>query len=254
MRTLLRVCLLLIGGATAVAGAARSVQNPPPESGDGRGGDDYQGYEHHRGSLEDLDGCAVGDPRYALHQRGDLGNGALPMVGRRMRAEAARPRSRPLPPGRPSPARAGCDAPIGRQISPRVWRTEAPIRAGSAPLHSQGPSNRRGCHFSSGSGSAARPRSRALGEALPLLLGEVERKLELLDRQRWSTRWELASAVFEWIEAWYNPRRRHTSIDDLSPVEYERLHAAAVDAASAAIPFPNLRPSAPHLPNDDVAA
>jgi transposase InsO family protein len=56
-------------------------------------------------------------------------------------------------------------------------------------------------------------------------------QLELLDRRRWSTRRELASAVFEWIEAWYNPRRRHTSIDDLSPVEYERLHAAAVDAA-----------------------
>jgi len=56
-------------------------------------------------------------------------------------------------------------------------------------------------------------------------------QLELLDRQRWSTRRELASAVFEWIEAWYNPRRRHTAIDDLSPVDFERLHAAAVDAA-----------------------
>ena len=56
-------------------------------------------------------------------------------------------------------------------------------------------------------------------------------QLELLDRQRWSTRRELASAVFEWTEAWYNPRRRHTSIDDLSPVDFERLHAAAADAA-----------------------
>ena len=26
---------------------------------------------------------------------------------------------------------------------------------------------------------------------------------------------------------WYNPRRRHTSIGDLSPVAYERLHTAA---------------------------
>ena len=56
-------------------------------------------------------------------------------------------------------------------------------------------------------------------------------QLELLDSQRWDTRRELASAVFEWIEGWYNPRRRHTSIDDRSPVEYERLHAAAGDAA-----------------------
>jgi transposase InsO family protein len=54
---------------------------------------------------------------------------------------------------------------------------------------------------------------------------------ELLDRRSWTTRKELASAIFEWIEAWYNPRRRHTSIDDLSPVDYERLYTAAVGAA-----------------------
>jgi transposase InsO family protein len=54
---------------------------------------------------------------------------------------------------------------------------------------------------------------------------------ELLDRRPWQTRKELASAIFEWIEAWYNPRRRHTSIDHLSPVDYERLYTAAVDAA-----------------------
>ena len=54
---------------------------------------------------------------------------------------------------------------------------------------------------------------------------------ELLDRRTWTARKELASAIFEWIEAWYNPRRRHTSIDDRSPVEYERLYTAAADAA-----------------------
>ena len=42
---------------------------------------------------------------------------------------------------------------------------------------------------------------------------------------------ELASAMFEWIEGWYNPHRRHTSIGDLSPVEYERSRQTAVDAA-----------------------
>jgi transposase InsO family protein len=54
---------------------------------------------------------------------------------------------------------------------------------------------------------------------------------ELLDRRQWASRKELASAIFEWIEAWYNPRRRHTSIDYLSPVDYERLFTAAADAA-----------------------
>lgn len=54
---------------------------------------------------------------------------------------------------------------------------------------------------------------------------------ELLDRRHWTTRAELASAIFEWIEAWYNPHRRHTSIGDLSPVEYERLYTTTLDAA-----------------------
>ena len=56
-------------------------------------------------------------------------------------------------------------------------------------------------------------------------------QLELLDRKPWATRGELARASFEWIESWYNPRRRHTSIGDLSPVDYERRPTADIDAA-----------------------
>ena len=56
-------------------------------------------------------------------------------------------------------------------------------------------------------------------------------QFELLDRRRWDTRRQLASAVFEWIEAWYNPRRRHTSINDLSPIDFERLPAPTAGAA-----------------------
>jgi transposase InsO family protein len=59
--------------------------------------------------------------------------------------------------------------------------------------------------------------------------GTIQR--ELLDRRQWTSRKELASAIFEWIEAWYNPRRRHTSIGSLSPVAYERLYTEAVVAA-----------------------
>lgn len=54
---------------------------------------------------------------------------------------------------------------------------------------------------------------------------------ELLDTRRWATQEELASAIFEWIEAWYNPLRRHTSLGMLSPVEFETLHTAANPAA-----------------------
>ncbi|MFC8503818.1 integrase core domain-containing protein [Pedococcus sp. NPDC057267] len=54
---------------------------------------------------------------------------------------------------------------------------------------------------------------------------------ELLDRQSWSTRVQLASAIFEWIEGWYNPRRRHTSLGNLSPHEFEALHTVTLTAA-----------------------
>jgi putative transposase len=54
---------------------------------------------------------------------------------------------------------------------------------------------------------------------------------ELLDTQTWSTKDELAAAIFEWIEAWYNPRRRHTSLGNLAPAEFENLHTTAATAA-----------------------
>ena len=50
-------------------------------------------------------------------------------------------------------------------------------------------------------------------------------QLELLDSKIWRTRTELATAIFEWIECWYNPLRRHSSIGMLSPADYEAAHA-----------------------------
>ncbi len=51
-------------------------------------------------------------------------------------------------------------------------------------------------------------------------------QLELLDERRWRDREHLATAIFEWIEGWYNPRRRHSYCNMLSPVDYEAAHAA----------------------------
>jgi putative transposase len=56
-------------------------------------------------------------------------------------------------------------------------------------------------------------------------------QLELLDRRSWQTRRELSLAVFDYIEAFYNPERRHTQIGDVSPVEFEALHTEAAVAA-----------------------
>ena len=49
-------------------------------------------------------------------------------------------------------------------------------------------------------------------------------QLELLDRRKWETRQQLGNAIFEWIECWYNPYRRHSSLGMLSPAEYERRY------------------------------
>ena len=54
---------------------------------------------------------------------------------------------------------------------------------------------------------------------------------ELLDRQRWTTRAELASAIFEYIEGWFNPRRRHSYCHMHSPIDYEAQHTHAATAA-----------------------
>jgi putative transposase len=49
-------------------------------------------------------------------------------------------------------------------------------------------------------------------------------QLELLDLRKWETRQQLGNAIFEWVECWYNPYRRHSSIGMLSPAEYERRY------------------------------
>ena len=55
---------------------------------------------------------------------------------------------------------------------------------------------------------------------------------ELLDQKTWITRQELSAAIFEWIEAWYNPERRHSALAYRSPVTYERMHQMQPSAAA----------------------
>ncbi len=47
---------------------------------------------------------------------------------------------------------------------------------------------------------------------------------ELLDRQRFATQAEARIAVFEFIEGWYNPHRRHSALGYRSPINYERIN------------------------------
>jgi putative transposase len=50
---------------------------------------------------------------------------------------------------------------------------------------------------------------------------------ELLERSKFKTQAEARLAVFEFVESWYNPRRRHSSLGYLSPAEFERRGKAA---------------------------
>jgi len=52
-------------------------------------------------------------------------------------------------------------------------------------------------------------------------------KKELVSRYTWPTRRELSAAVFEYIEGWYNPHRRHSTLSYRSPAEHEALRAVA---------------------------
>jgi transposase InsO family protein len=56
-------------------------------------------------------------------------------------------------------------------------------------------------------------------------------QVELLDRKRWKTRIELASAIHDYIELFHNTRRRHSALGMLTPTEYEHRYFATHHAA-----------------------
>ena len=55
---------------------------------------------------------------------------------------------------------------------------------------------------------------------------------ELIDRTTFRTHAEAKLAIFEFIEGWYNPHRRHSSIDYLSPINYERRMIATAEIST----------------------
>jgi putative transposase len=65
-------------------------------------------------------------------------------------------------------------------------------------------------------------------------------KKELTRRRAWPTRRELQSAVFAWIEGWYNRRRLHSTLGMRSPLDYENSTLSQHGASFAAS---RLRPS-----------
>jgi putative transposase len=126
---------------------------------------------------------------------------------------------------------------VGWSMEPHL-RTELILAALNMAITQRRPSevihhSDRGCQYTSYAfGKRCReagvmPSMGSVGDAYDNAMAEsffatLER--ELLNRRRFKSQAEAKMAVFEWIEGWYNPHRRHSSLGYRSPVNYERAH------------------------------
>ena len=72
-----------------------------------------------------------------------------------------------------------------------------------------------------------RPSMGSVGDAYDNAMAEsffATLECELIDRRRFRNQEHARGDVFEFIEGWYNPRRRHSAIGYKSPINYERSH------------------------------
>jgi putative transposase len=73
-----------------------------------------------------------------------------------------------------------------------------------------------------------------VGDALDNAVAEsffATLECELLDRYPWPTRAGLRTAIFDFIEVFYNRQRRHSTLDYHTPVSYEQQHLPPAPAA-----------------------
>ena len=72
-----------------------------------------------------------------------------------------------------------------------------------------------------------RPSTGSVGDAYDNAMAEsffASLECELIERRAFKTKTEARSALFTWIEGWYNPRRRHSALGYLSPIDFEEKH------------------------------
>ena len=73
-----------------------------------------------------------------------------------------------------------------------------------------------------------RPSMGTVGDAYDNAMAEsffASLECELIERRVWQTKTQARLDIFTWIEAWYNPRRRHSGVGQMSPNNFERKHA-----------------------------
>jgi putative transposase len=86
--------------------------------------------------------------------------------------------------------------------------------------------------------AGVRPSMGSVGDAYDNAMCEsffATLECELLERRRFKTQVEAQMAVFDFIEGWYNPHRRHSALAYRSPIEFERTFARL---PSVAVPIP----------------
>ena len=84
--------------------------------------------------------------------------------------------------------------------------------------------------------AGVRPSMGSVGDAYDNAMAEsffATLECELLDRRRFKTQAEARMAVFTFIEGFYNPRRRHSSLGYLSPIAFERRHGESAASPGA---------------------
>jgi len=67
-----------------------------------------------------------------------------------------------------------------------------------------------------------------VGDALDNAVAEsffATLQVELLDRRRWKTRQQLTTAIFDYVEIFFNRQRLHSTLGYLSPTDFEEAYA-----------------------------
>lgn len=123
-------------------------------------------------------------------------------------------------------------------------RTELVVEALEMALHQRRPEDvvhhsDQGCQYTSiAFGRRCRqagiqPSTGSVGDCFDNAMAEsffASLECELIDRESWKNRTEARLAVFDYLEGWYNPHRRHSALGYRSPMAFEAAHEAKVAA------------------------
>ena len=80
-----------------------------------------------------------------------------------------------------------------------------------------------------------RPSMGSVGDAYDNAMAEsffASLECELIDRHSFQSKAEARLALFTYIEGWYNPRRRHSGLGRISPINFERTQQTVKTAQS----------------------